>query len=340
MKVLVTGAGGFAGAAVARRLAATGHRVRASVRRPRGDRPAGVHDLVAADLERAELAPLTADMDAVVHLAYRAPAPRDPDAAFRDAHAEATRRLAESAARASVRRFVFVSSVKAQGESTGGKPLAEHGPAAPETPYGRSKLEAERVLAEAVAGSETTATVLRPPPIYGPGARGGFRALLRLCDTPLPLPLGGLVENRRGLLGLGNLCAAIERVLAVPEPVPGVYLLSDGEDLSTADLVRRLRRHLGRRAPCFPVPAAVLRALLRAAGRADVERRLLGSLEVDSGRFRRAFRWTPPFSVDEGLAETAEAWTGRRSPHVGAAPDSQVREGDVPDPSRPAHTGR
>ena len=325
MKVLVTGADGFVGAAATRGLEAAGHRVRASVRRPRGDRPADARHVVVADLERADLEPLTAGVDAVVHLAGRARAAWGPDAALRGANVEATRRLAEAAARTSVSRFVLASSVHAQAVSTGATPLDERGPVAPETAYGRSKLEAERALARALAGSATSATVLRPPPIYGPGVKGGLRALLRLCDTPLPLPFGGVSENRRSLLGLGNLCAAIERTLAVPEPIPGVYLLSDGEDLSTADLVRRLRRHLGRREACFPVPAAALEALLRAGRRAEAARRLLGSLRIDSGRFRRAFRWTPPFSVDEGLAETAKAWMGR----TGRNPSS-----------RPARAGR
>lgn len=306
MKVLVTGARGFVGDALCRRLAAAGHEVTGLVRTA----PAGVSWMrfaAAGDLEAvADFAPFAAGQDAVVHLAARVHMMREtssnPEDAYRRANVEVTRRLAEAGRKAGVGRFVFLSSIKVNGEATASKPFDETDAPAPEDAYGRSKLEAEQVLAD-IPG----VTILRTPLVYGAGVKANFRALVRICDTPLPLPLDGLTGNRRSLLFLGNLTHAIERVVEAPEAPRGTFLLADGEDLSTAELVRRLRFSLGRRAVSCPVPAAALRGVLALVGRRAAADRLCGSLRIDPGRFREAFRWTPPYTVGQGLAATA-AW--------------------------------
>jgi nucleoside-diphosphate-sugar epimerase len=308
VKILVTGAGGFVGAALTRRLAAAGHSVRGSFRT--APPAAGWMESVATGTleDFDDLAALTGGMDAVVHLAARVHMMRetaaDPDAAYRRANTETTERLADAAAAAGVSRFVLMSSIKANGEETDGAPYDEASAPNPQDAYGRSKLEAEKAL-EKFAGSPMTATALRPPLVYGPGVKANFAALMRVCATSLPLPLDGVTGNRRSLLFLGNLTAAIERVLTCPEPHAGVYLLRDGEDLSTADLVRRLRFSFNRRTLPLPVPAGLLRAAAGAAGKSAAADRVCGSLRIDDGLFRRTFDWAPPFTVGQGLAATA-----------------------------------
>lgn len=308
MIVAVTGAGGFVGKAVSRALLDRGHTVRALVRSgsqaPEGTEPVVVGDLT--DVTNASDAVVGAldGAGAVVHLAARVHVmdDRDPDpeAAFQRANVAVTDRLAVAASGAGVGRFVFLSSVKVSGEATGETPFRESDPAAPEDAYGRSKWQAE----QAVTGSGVAQPViLRPPLVYGPGVRANFEALIRLSDSGLPLPLGGLSGNRRSLIYLGNLADAIVQALAETTPA-GTYLVRDGEDLSTADLVRRLRRALGRPARLLPIPAAVLRLAGRATGRSAAIDRLAGSLQVDDSAFRAAAGWTPPYSVDQGLAET------------------------------------
>lgn len=308
MKILVTGAGGFVGAALTRRLAAAGHSVRGSFRT--APPPASWMECVSTgNLEDcADLGALTDGMDAVVHLAARVHMMRetavDPDAAYRRANAETTARLAAAAAEAGVSRFVLMSSVKANGEETAGTPYNETSPPDPQDAYGRSKLEAERSL-ERFTDGPMSATALRTPLVYGPGVKANFAALMRVCASAVPLPLDGITDNRRSLLFLGNLTAAIERVLTAPAPHAGVYLLRDGEDLSTAELVRRLRFSFNRRTLPLPVPAGLLRAAAAAAGKSSAADRVCGSLRIDDGLFRRTFDWTPPFTVGQGLAATA-----------------------------------
>ena len=306
MKVLVTGARGFIGDSLCRRLAASGHEVTGLVRKA-PENVSWMRFTAVGDLEAvSDFAPFAAGQDAIVHLAARVHMMRetaaDPAAAYRRANVDVTRRLAEAGAAAGVGRFVFLSSVKVNGEATRKKPFDETDAPAPEDAYGRSKLEAERVLSD-VPG----AMALRTPLVYGPGVKANFRALVRLCDTTLPVPFDGLTGNRRSLLFLGNLTHAVERVLETPEPPRGPFLLADGEDLSTAELVRRIRFSLGRRTLPCPVPAAALRGLAALAGRRAAADRLCGSLRIDSGRFRAAFRWTPPYTVGQGIAATA-AW--------------------------------
>ena len=307
MRVLVTGAGGFVGRALCPALAAAGHEVIAGVRE--GAMPPGAHaHRTLGDLANERpLDEAVAGGDAVVHLAARAHVMRDtaddPLALYRRTNVDGTRRLAEAASRTGARRFVLISSVKVNGERTAARPFTEDDLPAPVDAYGISKREAEETLAAIAAGSGMAAVALRLPLVYGPGVRANFRALLRLCDNAWPLPFGGVTRNRRSLIGLANLVDAIGAALTHPA-AKGVYLVSDGEDLSTADLVRRLRRALGRPARLAPVPAWLLDTSLRLLGRAALADRLCGSLAVDTGRIARELGWRPPVAVDDGLAAT------------------------------------
>jgi nucleoside-diphosphate-sugar epimerase len=187
------------------------------------------------------------------------------------------------------------------------------GPPLPEGPYAESKWAAEQSLAEIAGSGGPETIILRPPLVYGPGARANFGALMRLCRLGVPLPLGA-IDNRRSLIYLGNLVAAIERALEAPAGGGSrTYLLRDGEDVSTAELVRRIGKALGRPARLVKVPASWLGLALRMTGRGGAADRLLGSLTVDDSCFRRDFAWHPPYTMEQGLAATAEAFLAASS---------------------------
>jgi nucleoside-diphosphate-sugar epimerase len=310
MRVLVTGATGFVGRALCQDLPRRGWQVSAAVRKqallPEGCEPRIVGDIgPGTDWTEA-----LKGVDAVTHLAARVHIMReraeDPLASFRRTNVEGTLRLARAAARAGVGRFVFLSSVQALGGASPNGPLTDASQPKPEESYGISKCEAEVGLREIANQLRLEVVILRPPLVYGPGVKGNFRSLMNLVDRRVPLPLKA-VANRRSLLYLGNLVDAIALCLEGSAAANRTYLLRDGEDLSTAELVRRIGAALGHQTALFPVPASLLKFGAGCVGRAAEARRLLGSLIVDDRSIRQELEWNPPFTVDEGLAETA-AW--------------------------------
>ena len=310
MRILVTGASGFIGKALCRELLARAHTVRAAVRETDSSAAAEVQQIpvpdIAAEFDRRAL---VGDVDAVVHLAaiaHRAVS----DSELRRVNIDAAVRLAEAAA-GTVRRFVFLSSVKVHGEDSGAGAYSETEALRPEDSYGRSKLEAERALTELAARSAMELVLIRPPLVYGPGVKANFLRLLRWVDSGVPLPLA-MVRNRRSLIYLGNLVDAIARCAEHPA-AQGPYLVSDEEMVSTLELVLRIARALERPARLFPAPQALLRIAGMIAGRRDEIRRLTGNLAVDSSRARRLLAWEPPYALDEGLAETARWFRSTRS---------------------------
>jgi nucleoside-diphosphate-sugar epimerase len=317
MKILVTGANGFIGGAVCRKLAADGHHVVAAMRE-RVELPPPIETRIVGSLgaETAWTAALTG-IDAIVHLAGRAHIMRDhvadPEAAFRAINIEATLRLAREAARLGVRHFVFMSSVKVNGEATAGRPFAADDTPNPADAYARSKWVAEQGLSQLARADNGRfrVTVLRPPLVYGPGVRANFLTLLRAVAAGWPLPLGA-VDNRRSLIFVDNLADAVAVALREPAGPFETFLPSDGEDISTPELIRRIALAMNRPARLFPLPPALLAGLGRLAGRAGAVERLTGSLQVDGGAFRQRFGWTPPTTLDQGLAATVAWFTGRK----------------------------
>jgi nucleoside-diphosphate-sugar epimerase len=310
--VLVTGASGFVGTALCSALPAHGFRMRRGVRTEAHDDDAvavGNIDALtdwSAALDKA---------DAVAHLAaltHRVGATaKEYLDDYRRINVEGTRRLAEQAAAAGVRRFVFMSSIKVNGESTSGLAFRESDAPDPQDAYGITKLEAEQTLAGIARASGMEVVVLRPPLVYGPGVKGNFLRLMRLLARGVPLPLGS-VRNRRSLIYVGNLADAVVAALRAPQAAGRTYLVSDGEALSTPDLLYNLGRALGREARLMPCPPALLRGMGALIGRSDEVARLTGSLEVDSTRIERELGWTAPHPPEHGFRATAD-WYNSRS---------------------------
>lgn len=302
MTILVTGASGFIGTGLMARLSAEKRSVRGASRKPvRGlDGPTSWIAVEDQDDSTDWRGPLEG-VGTVVHLAGRAHIMRDrtadPLGAFRRTNVYGTLNLARQAASAGVGRFVFVSSIKVNGETGTHR---ESDTPAPSDAYGSSKLEAENGLWEVAATTGLGVVVIRPPLVYGPGAKGNFEALVRAVRRGIPLPFGA-IENRRSLVGRDNLVDFVVTCIEHPRATGGTFYVSDGEDLSTPTLVRRIARAMRRPARLFPVPASVLWAAASVTGKRALAQRLLGSLQLDITRARTVLEWSPPLTVDESL---------------------------------------
>lgn len=308
--ILVTGASGFVGSALVRRLAAEGQAVRATYRNGQGNPSAGVQTAVIGSLDPAlDWSEALKLVDVVVHTAARVHVMRDtatePLDEFRRTNVAGTLGLARQAAAAGVRRFVFISSVKVNGEATlPGRPFMADDVPAPQDPYGISKMEAEQGLRRIAAETGMELVMIRPPLVYGPGVRANFQALMRAVARGIPLPLGA-IDNRRSLVALDNLVDLILTCIKHPDAANQIFLVSDGEDLSTAELIRCMARVMGRPARLIRVPVWMLEAGGALLGKRDVVQRLCGSLQVDIRKSRDVLGWMPSISVDEGLQRAA-----------------------------------
>ena len=316
--IAVTGAGGFIGAALMARLRETKRRFRGIVRAFKLLQTPSADLQVISDLASASDESLThafAGARAVVHLAGRAHVMheplRDPLTAYREVNVVATQRVARAAARAGVKRFVFVSTIKVNGNATvPGHPFREDDPPLPHDAYGRTKWEAEQVVADIARASGMSCFVLRPPLVYGPHVRGNFLALWRAVERGVPLPLGR-IDNRRNLLYVGNLVHAIIALLDAPLDEGGTWLVADRESVSTPELVNRIAAALKIPSPLSQVPVPLLRAGAAVTGRRAMASRLVDSLEIDTSAL--VSKIGPlPYSLDQGLAATAAWWRSRQ----------------------------
>ncbi|BBL69934.1 NAD-dependent epimerase/dehydratase family protein [Methylogaea oryzae] len=258
-------------------------------------------------------------LDALIHLAARVHVMRetaaDPLAEFRRVNTDGTERLARAAVRAGVRRFVYVSTAKVNGEATAlGSPFREADPARPQDPYAISKWEAEQALWRVAAETGLEVVVVRPPLVYGPRVGGNFLRLLRWVRLGVPLPLAS-VRNRRSLVYVGNLADALMACVDRPEAAGKTYLVSDDQVFSTPELLRALASAMGVGARLWPCPPALLALAGRLLGKSGEIERLAGSLELDSSVIRRELHWRAPFDAAQGLAETA-AWFKGESGHA------------------------
>ncbi|AHI72837.1 UDP-glucose 4-epimerase family protein [Burkholderia thailandensis] len=308
-RIVVTGANGFVGRALCRVLLAAGHEVTGLVRR-RGGCIDGVSEWVhEADdfVGVADRWPSSLQADVVVHLAARVHVMRDrvldPDTAFRTSNVAATLRVARAARQQGARRFVFLSSIKAIAEADGGAPLREDSIPAPQDAYGRSKLEAERALEQLRDGASFDTVIIRPPLVYGPEVRANFLSLMRAVAQGVPLPLGA-VRARRSMVYVDNLADAVMHCAIEPAAMQGCFHVADDGAPTIAELVNDIARHLGRSARLLPIPEPLLRVVGAMTGRTAQIDRLTNDLRLDTAHIRAVLGWRPPYSREEGLAET------------------------------------
>lgn len=314
--ILVTGATGFVGNALVRRLAAdpacTG--VVAAVRRNSESGLEGARQVQVGDLlPTTDWGLSLQGVDAVVHCAARVHVMQDdatdPLLAYREVNVKGTLNLASQAAQAGVRRFVFVSSIKVNGELTEvGKPFTADDIPAPEDHYGVSKHEAEELLRQNAAETGMEVVIIRPPLVYGPGVKANFESMMRWLVRGVPLPLAAVTQNCRSLVALDNLVDLIVTCLNHPAAANQTFLVSDGEDLSTAQLLKRMSAAMGKPARLFYVPPGLLKLGATLLNKLGIYQRLCGSLLLDITKTRQMLDWTPPVSVDEGLRRAAEGF--------------------------------
>lgn len=293
MSLLITGGTGFVGRALVKRL---------------GDKQVSL----ATRSDSAAWHTVLVGITTVVHLAARVHVMRDTEAdpltAFRVVNVQSTLNLARQAAAAGVKRFVFISSVKVNGETTElDQPFTADDEPAPLDPYGVSKMEAEQGLRKIAAETGMEVVIIRPPLVYGPGVKANFQTMMRWLVRGVPLPLGA-IHNRRSMVALDNLVDLILTCVDHPAATNQTFLVSDGEDLSTTQLLQRLGRALGKPARLIPVPAMLLKVAAALVGKPAIAQRLCGSLQVDISKTQQLLGWTPPLSVDEGLKRAAEGY--------------------------------
>lgn len=306
LQVAVTGATGFVGRALCGELVESGHRVTPVVRNSAGL----AHEVVVGDIGTVtDWRAVLAGCDGVIHLAARVHEKQASTeatvAAYWRVNTNATLELAWQAARAGVKRFVFVSSVKVNGEGSI-QPYRETDVPMPVDAYAISKRDAEYGLHRIARETGLEIVILRPPLVYGPGVRANFRQLMHAVERGWPLPFGA-IRNRRSLLYLGNLTAALRLCLEHPDAAGRTFLLDDGKAVSTPELILALAQAMGRPAHLFSLPAWALRATGRMLGRAAEFNRLTDSLYVDSSAIRSHLGWLPPYSMAAGLAATVAA---------------------------------
>jgi len=310
MQVLVTGANGFVGRALCAEAVSRGMAVR-GITRASGDLPISVENFAVGGIDgNTNWRDVLTGCEVVVHLAARVHVMSDlaanPLEEFRRVTVRGTLNLARQAAAANVRRFLFVSSIKVNGEATQlGRPFMADDAPAPLDAYGVSKMEAEQGLREIARKSGMDVVIIRPPLVYGPGVKANFATMIRWLNCGVPLPLGA-IDNQRSFVSLNNLVDLILTCLTYPAAANQTFLVSDGEDVSTSELLRLMSQALGRPARLVPVPVSWLKLVAAMVGKQDVAQRLCGSLQVDIEKTQRLLGWTPPLSLDEGLKKAAE----------------------------------
>ena len=305
MNIVLTGATGFLGTRVADQIDRQGDLNLTRIVR-RAEPAVGEREVVIDSLDACtDWSTALKNQEVVIHAAARAHIMReevaDPLAEYRNVNVDGTLNLARHALEAGVKRFVFVSSIKVNGEQTAlGRCFTSEDSPAPEDPYGISKWEAEQGLRDIAAETGMEVVIIRPPLVYGPGVKGNFASMINLVARGLPLPLGA-VYNKRSLVALDNLVDLIITCIAHPGAANQTFLVSDGEDLSTTQLLEGVADAMGKPSRLIPVPASILQFGATLLGKKAVAQRLLGSLQVDISHTQKCLNWTPPLTVKQGL---------------------------------------
>ncbi len=314
--ILVTGANGFVGKALCALLLAHGMSVSAAVRKHSNMQGGRFNYTFVGDIDgNTDWDVALKNIDCVVHLAARVhvmnETSSDPLKEFRRVNRDGTEKLARDAASAGVKRLIYLSTIKVNGELTNGDPFTEQVGHPPVDPYGLSKWEAENLLRQISAETGMEVVIIRPPLVYGPGVKGNFLTLLKLVLKGFPLPLGR-VTNRRSLVALDNLLDLIRECIANPQAANETFLVSDGEDLSTAELIKAIAHAMKKSPRLIPVPLRWLTIAALISGKKAVANRLLGSLQIDSGKATRLLGWRPPQTVAQGVERVVD-WYEKRT---------------------------
>jgi len=305
MNILITGANGFVGSYLAKKLSYVPELKLTLAARVASPAQWGKSFKVNQIDSNTEWSEAVIGCQYVIHTAARAHIMKDeaadPLTEYRRVNVDGTLNLARQAAKAGVRRFIFISSIKVNGEQTSfGRPFTAEDIPVPVDAYGISKYEAERGLLKISADTGLEVVIIRPPLVYGPGVKGNFSSMMRVVKKGYPLPLGS-INNKRSLVALDNLVDLIITCINHPAAANQVFLAGDGEDLSTTELLRGVAKAAGVSSRLIPVPVSVLRFVASLLGKKEVSQRLLGSLQVDISKTRDLLGWTPPLSVEEGL---------------------------------------
>lgn len=315
-RILVTGASGFVGSRLIAHHQHQGRskamQFRAVTRKPLVTESAGLEVCRIDNIDsNTDWSDALADVDAVVHLAARVHVMNDhaadPLQEYRKANVTSTLHLAQQAAKAGVKRFIFLSSIKVNGEKTkSGQPFTEESPPHPEDPYGISKLEAEEGIRAISEQTGMEFVIIRPPLIYGPGVKANYLKLMQLVQKRFPLPLAG-ISNKRSMLALDNLIGFILLAAKHPQAANQLFLLSDGQSLSTAQLIREMAQAMGlASARLFSIPVPVLQMIAKCLGQSSAIERLTDSLEIDSQKASQLLQWNPPLSIQAGIQLTVD----------------------------------
>jgi len=312
--ILVTGASGFVGNAVVSRLVADGlaSQVVVAVRRKEMMWPSDVHSIKIGDmLDSTDWSMALKDVNTVVHCAARVHVMQeksiDPLASYRQVNVDGTINLARQAACAGVRRFIFVSSIKVNGEvSKPTYPISADDYPAPVDPYGISKWEAELGLQKLAETSGMEIVVVRPPLVYGPGVKANFETMMQWIARGVPLPLGR-INNARSLVALDNLVDLLVTCITHPAAAGETFMVSDGEDVSTSELLRRTAIAMNRKILLVPVPVSLLKLGLLIMGKRTIAQRLCDTLQVDIEKTKNLLNWRPPLKLDDGLMKAVKS---------------------------------
>lgn len=312
--ILVTGASGFVGKCLVSKLIQAGIQTKACVRLGLSAQHGLLETIAGVDLLTiTDLRPLFEGVSVIIHTAARVHVmherSQDPLTEFRRMNVETTLSLARQAAQFGVKRFVFVSSIKVNGEHTmSGQKFTADMPPNPQDAYGISKLEAERGLLEIAKQTGLEVVIVRAPLVYGSGVRANFAKMMRWVARGIPLPFGMVLDNRRSMVGLDNLVDLLILCTRHKSATNQIFLVSDGEDLSTADLIARLGSALCVPARLVPVPVGWLMRGANLTGLSAPAQRLLGSLQVDMAKTSELLGWIPPYSVEEELRRTVQGF--------------------------------
>lgn len=311
-KIFVVGATGFVGKMLCRNLVARGYPVKGAVRsRQRlSDLPSQMEYHLIDDIgPYTDWAGVLEHVDTVIYLAARVhvmeETSTDPLDEYRRVNTAGAERLAYAAAKAGVRRIIYLSTIKVNGEKTTDHPFTEEDVANPDDPYATSKWEAEQILRRVSSETGVEVVIIRPPLIYGAGVGGNFLRLLEWVNRDVPLPLAR-VYNRRSLIYLGNLVDAIVACIGHQDAAGETFVMSDGEDVSTPDLIRLIAKAMNKRARLIPLPVMLLKAAGALTGKGPEIERLTGSLCIDSSKIRKVLGWKPPYTLEEGIRETVK----------------------------------